>query len=89
VFEAEDLDGFLVFINPVVNQIVSVNEFQDAAPLFTLDPRYGIESRLNARSRRLEPSFFAASGFSAATCLTMLMMSLSALLEKMTVYINL
>ena len=27
VFKAEDLDGFVAFINPVINQVVLVNQF--------------------------------------------------------------
>jgi hypothetical protein len=37
VFKAEDLDDFVAFINPVINQVVLV--YQLPRRFFTLDPR--------------------------------------------------
>jgi hypothetical protein len=37
VLNAEDLDGSLALVNSVVNQVISVDEFQDAAALFYLE----------------------------------------------------
>jgi hypothetical protein len=82
VFKTEDLDGSFILVNPVI----SMDKFQDTAPFFLLSSRGKALNQDSAPGPEgLNQAFFAACGFLAATCLTMLMMSLSALLEKITV----
>jgi hypothetical protein len=54
VFKSEDFDGPLAFINPVVDQVISMDEFQDAATLFYLGSavRHRIKTQRQVKQAR-------------------------------------
>jgi len=44
--ERNKLDQALLVLNPVVDQVVPMDQLAETRQLFTDDPRYGIDSRL-------------------------------------------